>query len=252
MGRFEVMTPSDLHAVSPEIRGEMLVGRSTQADWRVDEPSVSRRHAQVRHRDGRDEIEDLGSTGGTRVNGVIAEGAVALRPGDVVQLAGVRLRYVAGDVTQGTAAVDESRSVAFEVGDQRGQVVSNVARDQYNNYVQHVVVQRDDALRQVAGMNKVARVLVIFGFALAGAGVLGFIGSIVVTMAQSVDDPFAGPQFVEIAGVPAFAVTMGVALVGFAFYLVGVVVQMSARKQRRQVDRDYPLPAGWPGSSEEW
>lgn len=253
MGKLEVTAPPALQAQQVELTTRtVLVGRSPDADFQLRDPSVSRHHALVHHYADHDEIEDLGSTGGTRVNGRAVTTAVRLQAGDEVQLAGVELRYVADRSAAGAVGRDvrgvTQEAASFTVRDQRAGTLSNVGRDQYNQYVQQVIVERQDALAHVAGMSRTSRALVVVGFTLAGAGVLGFIGSIVATMATSLDDPFAGPKFLEVAGVPAFAVAMGVALVGFAVYLVGLVVAMSARKERARVDRDHPLPAGWPGN----
>lgn len=255
MGRLEVVAPSALQHQRVDLQSRtLLVGRSSDADFHLDDPSVSRRHALVHHYDDRDEIEDLGSTGGTRVNGQTVTGPVTLHAGDLVQLAGVELRYSGSAPAAGRAGVEATRVTSgagsFTLRDQRASSISNVGHDQYNQYVHQVVIQRQDALAHAAGMTRTSRVLVIIGFALAGFGVLGFIGSIVAMMATSLDDPFAGPQFLEVFGVPAFAVAMGVGLVGFGIYFIGLVVAMSARKQRAQVDRDYPLPPGWPGSED--
>jgi hypothetical protein len=68
------------------------IGRRRDSDIVVDDPSVSRLHAQLRQRYGRWVIFDLGSSGGTTVNGEpVAE--CALQPGDVIGLAGVTLIY---------------------------------------------------------------------------------------------------------------------------------------------------------------
>jgi hypothetical protein len=49
-------------------RGAVL-GRSRDCDIRVDDPNVSRRHAEIRQEDGGYWIVDLGSTNGVEVNG---------------------------------------------------------------------------------------------------------------------------------------------------------------------------------------
>lgn len=65
--------------------GRMVLGRSTVVDVRLRDPSVSRRHAALRHEDGRWTIEDLGSLNGTVVNGRrVSMGALA--PGDRIEL----------------------------------------------------------------------------------------------------------------------------------------------------------------------
>jgi len=70
----------------------ITLGRRLNNPIILDNPSVSRAHAQLRLRYGRYVIYDLGSTGGTFVNGQRVEECV-LRPGDVISLADVRLIY---------------------------------------------------------------------------------------------------------------------------------------------------------------
>jgi hypothetical protein len=68
------------------------LGRRRDSDIVVDDPRVSRLHAQLRQRYGRWVIFDLGSRGGTTINGEpVAE--CVLQPGDVIALAGVTLIY---------------------------------------------------------------------------------------------------------------------------------------------------------------
>ena len=64
-----------------------------------------------------------------------------------------------------------------------GGVISNVGGNQYNEYVQQIIVNRQEAFRQIAPMSRIARGLFIVGFSLAVSGVLGFIGSIMVMIA---------------------------------------------------------------------
>jgi pSer/pThr/pTyr-binding forkhead associated (FHA) protein len=58
----------------------------------IDDPRVSRNHAQLRAIKGRFVVFDLNSTGGTFVNGQRASQTV-LYPGDVISLAGVALIF---------------------------------------------------------------------------------------------------------------------------------------------------------------
>jgi hypothetical protein len=74
--------------VSPTVS----LGRSLDSDIIVDDARVSRRHAQLRRRYDRYVIFDLGSTGGTTVNGYAVHECV-LEAGDVISLAGVELIY---------------------------------------------------------------------------------------------------------------------------------------------------------------
>jgi hypothetical protein len=74
--------------VSPTVS----LGRSLDNDIIVDDARVSRRHAQLRRRYDRYVIFDLGSTGGTTVNGYPVQECV-LEAGDVISLAGVEIIY---------------------------------------------------------------------------------------------------------------------------------------------------------------
>lgn len=77
------------------------VGRRFDSDLVLDDPRVSRAHAQLRLRFGHYMVYDLGSTGGTFVNGRrVAE--CVLRPGDVISLGGVPIIY--GEDTAGAPA----------------------------------------------------------------------------------------------------------------------------------------------------
>jgi pSer/pThr/pTyr-binding forkhead associated (FHA) protein len=68
------------------------IGRRLDNTLVIDDPRVSRNHAQLRAIKGRYVIFDLNSTGGTFINGRRANQGV-LYPGDVISLAGVTLIF---------------------------------------------------------------------------------------------------------------------------------------------------------------
>jgi hypothetical protein len=75
----------------------LVIGRGTRADLRIDDPGVSRRHAEFRVQPGRPgeagalvSIVDLGSTNGTLVNGRRVQHAI-LDDGAVVQIGGTTI-----------------------------------------------------------------------------------------------------------------------------------------------------------------
>lgn len=73
--------------------GETVVGRDEGCGIRVDEPSVSRRHARFLVQDEDVTVEDLNSTNGTLVNGRKAKaGGVSLQGGDTIRIGGVTAR----------------------------------------------------------------------------------------------------------------------------------------------------------------
>lgn len=70
----------------------VTLGRQWDADLIIDDPRVSRLHAQIRMVDGRFVVFDLGSTAGTFVNGQRIQQHVLVR-GDVLSLAGVDIIF---------------------------------------------------------------------------------------------------------------------------------------------------------------
>jgi hypothetical protein len=74
-----------LLALDAAERDRLLVGRHPACDVVVDDPTVSRRHAQLRLRGGVWVLQDLASKNGTSVNGERV-GRVALHSGDVILL----------------------------------------------------------------------------------------------------------------------------------------------------------------------
>jgi pSer/pThr/pTyr-binding forkhead associated (FHA) protein len=76
------------------LRGEVIrvpgrsavVGRSASCDVQVDEQGVSRRHCEVLLKDDGATVRDLGSSRGTWVSGVKAEGEMRIAPGVLVSL----------------------------------------------------------------------------------------------------------------------------------------------------------------------
>ncbi len=68
-------------------KSRVVLGRSRDADFRLDDPNISRRHTVVYWEGGRAFVKDLGSTNGTLLNGRPIASA-ALEDGDVLTLGG--------------------------------------------------------------------------------------------------------------------------------------------------------------------
>ncbi len=64
----------------------VTLGRSRQSDIMVDDPNVSRAHAEIRPRGGSWVLTDLNSTNGTRLNGRRLQDPEVLKPGDEIEL----------------------------------------------------------------------------------------------------------------------------------------------------------------------
>ncbi|MGC3990275.1 MAG: FHA domain-containing protein [Chthoniobacteraceae bacterium] len=97
--------------------GELIIGRSAEAGWRLEHPSISRKHCRLILEDGGLKIEDAGSSLGTKVNFETIDGLVELKPGNRIQLGPVIIAVGLGEPpTQSaqTATVDESlRAAAY-------------------------------------------------------------------------------------------------------------------------------------------
>jgi len=73
-------------------QGVTVIGRSSGCDVVVDDPNVSRRHAEIRRLGEGYSLVDLGSTNGTEVNGQRV-GETSLMNGDVIGVGTTRLTF---------------------------------------------------------------------------------------------------------------------------------------------------------------
>jgi pSer/pThr/pTyr-binding forkhead associated (FHA) protein len=104
--RYCLALPEGRYRIALPVRGEIVIGRfdprtgvSPDVDLSYDDRInrvISRRHARILGHDGWHEIEDLGSTNGTRVNGkrLNIGQKMRLRPGDRVALGYNEFAYV--------------------------------------------------------------------------------------------------------------------------------------------------------------
>ncbi len=62
------------------------IGRSSKCDVVLDDPNISREHAELRPRGGSWVLIDLGSTNGSSVNGQRTDGPTVVKRGDEIEL----------------------------------------------------------------------------------------------------------------------------------------------------------------------
>jgi predicted component of type VI protein secretion system len=85
-------------SVVPFSGGELTVGRAAEGNaFRLADRNVSRHHARFQLVNGAASVEDLGSLGGTRVNGERIGGRRRLREGDLVEIGDYDLAVVADE-----------------------------------------------------------------------------------------------------------------------------------------------------------
>ena len=90
----------------------VVVGRSRDCDLVVEEPNLSRRHAELMREDGTWQIADLGSTNGVKVNGRRVDRA-ALRQGDRITVGVTEFTF---ELDWGARPMDEPIAVALKCG----------------------------------------------------------------------------------------------------------------------------------------
>lgn len=99
------------------------IGRRLDNQLVIDDPRVSRNHAQLRSIKGRFVVFDLNSTGGTFVNGQRTSQSV-LYPGDVISLAGVALIF-GQDSPPAQSGVKNTSPFKNQVSDRPTAVLNN-------------------------------------------------------------------------------------------------------------------------------
>lgn len=89
-----------------EVEGELLIGRQAPGDGTLgNDIEISRRHARISAvAGGGFQIEDLGSTNGTWVNGARADRPTALEIGDRIEVGGSELVVQIGAIPERTPA----------------------------------------------------------------------------------------------------------------------------------------------------
>lgn len=78
-----------------DLIGGLSIGRSAEADVRIDDRYASGVHARIFTRDRRTYVEDMNSTNGTLLNDATLNGEAELIDGDVVRIGDTEFRYEA-------------------------------------------------------------------------------------------------------------------------------------------------------------
>jgi pSer/pThr/pTyr-binding forkhead associated (FHA) protein len=75
--------------------GHYVLGRHLESDIVLNDSNVSRRHAEFVCAAGEVTVRDMGSTNGTKVNGVAVSGNQLLQHGDVINFGTAQVRFEA-------------------------------------------------------------------------------------------------------------------------------------------------------------
>lgn len=74
--------------------GKFVIGRAASCQLSLDDPLVSRHHAQLTVEGEKVTVEDLGSRNGVKVNGDQIQGAYSVQDKDQIVIGGQELRYI--------------------------------------------------------------------------------------------------------------------------------------------------------------
>jgi hypothetical protein len=235
----------------------MVVGREPTCDVRFDDPHVSRAHAALQRRGNAVYVQDLGSSGGTFVNGTSASTAHELHAGDVLTFATVAARLEPGGAVSDETTTMPARpmgtaSAHYHVDQQHGEIISNVGRDQYNSYIQQVNQQRENFLREVAATKTKARWLAWTGFLAFVVG-LGLFAAADISFLKKISSggpisPTTSPFGREIGGIPFGLAGWALAVLGMLLLIVGIVLHIIATSRRRRAYREFPVAPPWQGA----
>ena len=207
-------------------------------------------------------FRDLGSTNGTLLGGRPVRDSVEIRNGDVLVLGYVQVRLedprsaraggpattMLPPVTYPAPGIGKSDPEArFSVGDQWAKGTINNVEGMQNNYVQHVLQQRESFLREVAATRTKARwfiwlglILFVVGLASGLYAFLSAFGSIRFGSASAYINPF-GPHFL-----PLFGFGMVANVAGEILIVVGIVLHVIATARRRRLNERLPVPVSRP------
>ena len=237
----------------PLTNGRHLIGRDLQNDLRLDDLTVSRRHAAITVTNEGAWIEDLGSTGGTRVNHDVVTGRRLVRPGDRIELGSLSLRLdpeASGAATATLPVATENPSSRQDIGSQYDGSFYNAARDQHISYVQQIQREREPFLREIAATRTKARGLIWLGVLISVVGygwTLVIIGGSFSMLTEAMSSEsfdegmfrnYFGPP---ILGVPSAVWAVGLSAAGTVLLIVGALLHITATARRRRVDRQLPL-----------
>jgi len=91
-------------------KDEVIIGRTEECDYLVDDRQVSREHARIKKTKNGYTIEDLNSKNGTYLNGTLIKSSEILQDGDVIQVAlAVKIMFIGTESTIPLSMADAAK-----------------------------------------------------------------------------------------------------------------------------------------------
>jgi hypothetical protein len=216
----------------PLARHHQLVGGADRCDIQLPGAHVGPQHAVLTNRDGHTWVQDLGTPGGTFVNGQRLGGApYPLRRGDVVVFGTVALRLAVEPHSALTRPVPVVAAAGPDRWGDRERSGTRPAATRREELRAESAVLRGRG-RRLLGYGGVAFVLGLLLFAAAAFGVVDDAG-------RSGAGAPLGPA---VLGVPCGLLGWGISAVGMVLLVAGFMRSSAAAARQRQIDRELPWP----------
>jgi hypothetical protein len=228
-------------------RDRLIVGREQSCDVRFDDLGVSRTHAIVQQHGGTIYVEDLGSTGGTFVNGAPTSALRELRPGDLLTFASVTARLEGGAVS--LASVDDTSTMVHPVpagpkiqAPQHQQPLQPCPAHQPPSppqSLQHPVIKT-----RARWLTWIGVVLFLVGAGTFTVADFSFLRHLSAAVRHGTEPSAAGLYGRELGGVSLGLADGSLAVVGLMLLLTGIALHAVAAARRRRASREFsPRPA---------
>jgi len=236
-----VISSGPLNGRSFSVRlGNQLLGRDDNADVVLPSTDLSRRHAYLSWDGSSASIADAGSTNGTLVNGRVIERAQALRPGDIIRLGSLDMRFEsASEMPTGDTRPDlRPHEWRNEFHGDNYAPINQAARDVNVQNRHDYWFELDDPMQELFQGRGVGRLLMGIGLLVALSGFAAWMYLIFASgaSAQSGGD---GLFDEKVAGLPIGLVAFGAFALGGVIASIGASMSKAARTRHRDTIR-YP------------
>jgi len=140
------------------IHGSIVVGRSADCGFVIDDTAASRRHFQIVDRGGEFHWRDLGSTNGTVLNGSrMLEGR--LKPGDRLQVGETVLRFEVEEAPEAAPAPEDSTMFKQTILDEAGRAITEMPRGRAEDLLRAVYAVTNEIASNYEPCSLIDRIL---------------------------------------------------------------------------------------------
>jgi hypothetical protein len=219
---------------------EVKLGRSTENDIVLNDPSVSRHHAVILKTDNEYFVTDLGSSNGTYVNGRQIQGGSVLKPNDILKLGVMLVPWMSYFNVQTPNSNDRTQYV------EKGHSSNEEHRGLRESAAS---ASKSVNLNTLTKPSSVARTTFGILFLIFGLG-MGVVGLAAISSSQQTyednnmgvyDDIQVGSTYENEQSREAGAVGVAFLVGGFALTLTGIILLATKSSSQRKYDAEIEL-----------